>query len=144
MNEGGQSSTGQLLDFMIDTHPASARLKQLAKEKGTNHFSLLTEILRDMAKEKKVPFMSYLTKDIQLYPDLHGKWVIVISGTRRAEAEPFPGSNVAQATDRRLQTMICGACSSACASIRICPTWRCATMRRAKPSRCRRGKLLTR
>lgn len=73
MNEGGQSSTGQLLDFMIDTHPASKRLKELAKEKGTNHFSLLTEILENMVKEKGVPFMSYLTKDIQLYPDLHGE-----------------------------------------------------------------------
>ncbi|KAM0746318.1 Pentulose kinase [Meredithblackwellia eburnea MCA 4105] len=72
MNEGGQSSTGQLLDFMIDTHPASAKLKALAKEKGTNHFSLLTEILNDMAKERKVPFLSYLTKDYYLYPDLHG------------------------------------------------------------------------
>ncbi|KAI5475847.1 protein of carbohydrate kinase, FGGY type family [Pseudohyphozyma bogoriensis] len=72
MNEGGQSSTGQLLDFMIDTHPASTRLKELAKEKGTNHFSLLTEILEEMAKEQKAPFLSYLTKNIQLYPDLHG------------------------------------------------------------------------
>ncbi|BGP31454.1 hypothetical protein JCM10296v2_003218 [Rhodotorula toruloides] len=72
MNEGGQSSTGQLLDFMIDTHPASDKLKQLAKEKRTNHFSLLTEILEEMVKEKGVPFMSYLTRDMYLYPDLHG------------------------------------------------------------------------
>lgn len=73
MNEGGQSSTGQLLDFMIDTHPASAKVKQMAKEKGTNHFSLLADILKDMAKERNVPFLSYLTKDITLYPDLHGE-----------------------------------------------------------------------
>ncbi|GAA6032037.1 hypothetical protein JCM8097_003398 [Rhodosporidiobolus ruineniae] len=72
MNEGGQSSTGQLLDFMVDTHPAAAKLKQQAKEKGTNHFSLLAEILDEMVKEKKVPFMSYLTRDMYLYPDLHG------------------------------------------------------------------------
>ncbi|GAA5994564.1 FGGY-family carbohydrate kinase [Rhodotorula paludigena] len=72
MNEGGQSSTGQLLDFMIDTHPASAKLKQMAKEKGTNHFALLTEILDEMVKEKGAPFMSYLTRDMYLYPDLHG------------------------------------------------------------------------
>ncbi|GAA5859802.1 hypothetical protein JCM8547_007034 [Rhodosporidiobolus lusitaniae] len=72
MNEGGQSSTGQLLDFMVDTHPASEKLKQLAKEKGTNHFALLTELLEEMVKEKKAPFMSYLTRDMYLYPDLHG------------------------------------------------------------------------
>ncbi|GAA6056062.1 hypothetical protein JCM3770_007006 [Rhodotorula araucariae] len=72
MNEGGQSSTGQLLDFMVDTHPASAKLKQMAEEKGTNHFALLTELLDEMVKEKKAPFMSYLTRDMHLYPDLHG------------------------------------------------------------------------
>ncbi|GAA5935503.1 hypothetical protein JCM1841_003912 [Sporobolomyces salmonicolor] len=72
MNEGGQSSTGQLLDFMIDTHPAAEKLKQLAKDKGTNIFALLTEILDTMVQEQKVPFMSYLTKDMYLYPDLHG------------------------------------------------------------------------
>lgn len=72
MNEGGQSSTGQLLDFMVDTHPASERLKQLAKEQGTNHFALLTDILDRMVKEKGAPFMSYLTRDMYLYPDLHG------------------------------------------------------------------------
>ncbi|GAA5941733.1 FGGY-family carbohydrate kinase [Sporobolomyces koalae] len=72
MNEGGQSSTGQLLDFMIDTHPASAKLKELAQSQGTNIFSMLTDILDQMVKDKGVPFMSYLTKDFYLYPDLHG------------------------------------------------------------------------
>lgn len=72
MNEGGQSSTGQLLDFMIDTHPAAGKLKALAKEKGMNHFALLTELLKNLALEKKAPFIAYLTKDYYLYPDLHG------------------------------------------------------------------------
>ena len=36
MNEGGQSSTGQLIDFMIKTHPAYPRLESLAKERNTN------------------------------------------------------------------------------------------------------------
>jgi ribulose kinase len=72
MNEGGQSSTGQLLDFMVDTHPASGKLKEMAKERGINHFELLTKLLEEMVKEKKAPFMSYLTRDLYLYPDLHG------------------------------------------------------------------------
>ncbi|TNY19474.1 hypothetical protein DMC30DRAFT_353846 [Rhodotorula diobovata] len=72
MNEGGQSSTGQLLDFMVDTHPAAEKLKQMAADKGTNHFALLTELLEDMVKEKKAPYMSYLTRDMHVYPDLHG------------------------------------------------------------------------
>lgn len=36
MNEGGQSSTGQLIDFMIKTHPAYPRLEEIAKEGNTN------------------------------------------------------------------------------------------------------------
>ena len=36
MNEGGQSSTGQLIDFMIKTHPAYPQLEALAKERNTN------------------------------------------------------------------------------------------------------------
>ncbi|GAA5943115.1 hypothetical protein JCM1841_003896 [Sporobolomyces salmonicolor] len=57
---------------MIDTHRAAEKLKQLAKDKGTNIFALLTEILDTTVQEQKVPFMSYLTKDMYLYPDLHG------------------------------------------------------------------------
>lgn len=77
MNEGGQSSTGQLLDFIIDTHPASARLKEMAAEKGISHFVLLYDLLEEMAKERKAPFMTYLTKDYYLYPDLHGAYLIM-------------------------------------------------------------------
>lgn len=58
---------------MIDTHPASDKLKSMAKERGMNHFSLLTEILKKLVVEKKAPFISYLTKDYYLYPDLHGE-----------------------------------------------------------------------
>ena len=86
MNEGGQSSTGQLLDFMIDTHPASARLKELAKEQGTNHFALLTSILEKMAQDKGAPFLSYLTKDYYLYPDLHGAFSLFTLVPRNVSA----------------------------------------------------------
>lgn len=72
MNEGGQSSTGQLIDFIIDTHPASARLKALATEKGTSIFALLHGILDDLSKERNAPTLSHLTHDLTIYPDLHG------------------------------------------------------------------------
>lgn len=79
MNEGGQSSTGQLLDFMIDTHPASERLSALSKERGMNRFDVLTDLLKTMAKERGVEFLSLLTKDMYVYPDLHGKFSTVHS-----------------------------------------------------------------
>lgn len=52
MNEGGQSSTGQLIDFVMSTHPAYPKLLQEAKETGKNTFVLLGERLDRMRKEK--------------------------------------------------------------------------------------------
>ncbi|EFP87568.2 hypothetical protein PGTUg99_018151 [Puccinia graminis f. sp. tritici] len=72
MNEGGQSSTGQLLDFIIDTHPAVNKVKELAQAKGVNHFVFLNDTLKQAQQDKKAPFLTYLTKDYYLYPDLHG------------------------------------------------------------------------
>ncbi|POW11660.1 hypothetical protein PSTT_05197 [Puccinia striiformis] len=72
MNEGGQSSTGQLLDFIIDTHPAVEKVKALAQAKGVNHFVFLNDTLKQAQQDKKAPFLTYLTKDYYLYPDLHG------------------------------------------------------------------------
>jgi ribulose kinase len=66
MNEGGQSSTGQLIDFMIETHPAAGKLKAEAKEKGVNHFVLLEEILQRLQQEEKAPFLTALTKNYYL------------------------------------------------------------------------------
>lgn len=72
MNEGGQSSTGQLLDFMVETHAAFPRLKELAKEAGVHHFQYLSDTVEKMAKEQGAPFLSHLTRNLFLYPDLHG------------------------------------------------------------------------
>lgn len=77
MNEGGQSSTGQLLDFMVETHPAFGKLEQLAKEKGLHHFALLAELLQTIAQEQKAPFLTWLTRNIFLYPDLHGRMILL-------------------------------------------------------------------
>jgi ribulose kinase len=72
MNEGGQSSTGQLLDFMLETHPAWSKLLEVSKQKGVNHFVYLAQLLDELAKEQKAPFLTYLTKNLHIYPDLHG------------------------------------------------------------------------
>ena len=72
MNEGGQSSTGQLLDFMVETHPAFEKMKALSKEKGVHHFQLMGDMLEAMAKEQNAPFLPWLTRNLFIYPDLHG------------------------------------------------------------------------
>ncbi|UZJ51157.1 hypothetical protein CBS101457_000477 [Exobasidium rhododendri] len=83
MNEGGQSSTGQLIDFIIETHPASSKLKQLAKERGENQFSILHSILDELMKARKVPTLSHLTYDLTIYPDLHGNRSPLADSTMR-------------------------------------------------------------
>jgi ribulose kinase len=52
MNEGGQSSTGQLIDFVMSTHPAYPKLLAEAEKTGKNPFTLLGERLDRMRIEK--------------------------------------------------------------------------------------------
>jgi len=72
MNEGGQSSTGQLIDFMITTHPAYSTLKEKAQAENTNIHKVLTDTLERMRVEAGVETLTELSKDLHIYPDLHG------------------------------------------------------------------------
>jgi ribulose kinase len=76
--EAGQSSTGQLLDHMISTHPAQEKLMSLAKDEGINHFALLEKLLRSLEQQHGVG-LSELTKSIHIYPDLHGMLCVLPS-----------------------------------------------------------------
>lgn len=53
MNEGGQSSTGQLIDFVMTTHAAYPRLEELAKKSGKSTYELLGEQLDKMQEAEK-------------------------------------------------------------------------------------------
>jgi len=72
MNEGGQSSTGQLIDFMITTHPAYPQLVERAKKESTSIHSVLADQLEKLRTEAGVESLTELTKDMHFYPDLHG------------------------------------------------------------------------
>ncbi|KAJ9092342.1 hypothetical protein QFC20_007400 [Naganishia adeliensis] len=52
MNEGGQSSTGQLIDFIIQTHPAYSKVQAMAEEKKSNVFDVLEAKLEELKKER--------------------------------------------------------------------------------------------
>ena len=69
MNEGGQSSTGQLIDFVINTHPAYPKLLEETKKSGKNTFDILEERLTRLMKDEKAETLSppllYIA-DIQL------------------------------------------------------------------------------
>ncbi|XP_066587355.1 FGGY carbohydrate kinase domain-containing protein isoform X2 [Prorops nasuta] len=71
LNEGGQSATGKLLDHVINTHPATPEiLKSLSGNKHIQQY--LSELLQSMAEKKNLGNISYLTKDIHVWPDFHG------------------------------------------------------------------------
>ncbi|KAH0839566.1 hypothetical protein J3R83DRAFT_455 [Lanmaoa asiatica] len=54
MNEGGQSSTGQLIDFVITTHAAYPELQERAKQEQKNIHQVLLEVLEKLRQEKQV------------------------------------------------------------------------------------------
>ncbi|KAF5372004.1 hypothetical protein D9615_008106 [Tricholomella constricta] len=72
MNEGGQSSTGQLIDFILTTHPAFSMLVDLGKEQGKTIHVVLQETLENLRVENEVETLTELTKDLHMYPDFHG------------------------------------------------------------------------
>ncbi|RDB19579.1 hypothetical protein Hypma_013378, partial [Hypsizygus marmoreus] len=93
MNEGGQSSTGQvttfiisiflfpieptpllsqLINFILTTHPAYPLLVELGKEQQKNIHKVLEETLEKLRVERKVETLTELTKDLHMYPDFHG------------------------------------------------------------------------
>ncbi|XP_050305026.1 FGGY carbohydrate kinase domain-containing protein [Anthonomus grandis grandis] len=70
LNEGGQSTTGKLVDHVIDTHPASLEIK---KKLGNMHIiEYLNNVLYDLAKKENLSNPAFLTKDFHVYPDFHG------------------------------------------------------------------------
>ncbi|XP_050535244.1 FGGY carbohydrate kinase domain-containing protein [Daktulosphaira vitifoliae] len=67
--EGGQSTTGKLLDHIIYTHPATEKLNI---PKNTRIEDYLNEIIVKMAIKKGLKYVDYLTEDFHIYPDFHG------------------------------------------------------------------------
>ncbi|KAF8259141.1 Pentulose kinase [Lactarius quietus] len=72
MNEGGQSSTGQLIDFIISTHPAYQELKDLAESKNTNIHEVLRETLEARRQAEGADSWTEVIAYMHFYPDLHG------------------------------------------------------------------------
>jgi hypothetical protein len=73
MNEGGQSSTGQLIEFMITEHHAYNELKELCEQRGEVMYDVLHDLLLDLQEQRGVSSFTELTKDLHFYPDLHGR-----------------------------------------------------------------------
>ncbi|MBA0864545.1 hypothetical protein Goshw_004110 [Gossypium schwendimanii] len=72
LTEGGQSATGALLDYIIESHVASPLLANHAASQKISLFQLLNNILESMMRELQCPFIAALTEDTHVLPDFHG------------------------------------------------------------------------
>lgn len=71
VNEGGQSSSGGLLDFIATGHPAYEEAQRKAEERGMHLFDYLNDhILKMPAKGDS--HAAYLTRNFHIWPDFHG------------------------------------------------------------------------
>lgn len=70
--EGGQSSTGQLIDFIVNTHPALKEAQEKAAAVGQNIYSFLAEHLVTLQRQQKLKYVEDLTRHLHIYPDFHG------------------------------------------------------------------------
>jgi len=65
LNEGGQSATGSLLDYVIKSHSLYPKIEELAKTAGLDVYHYLNQEI------KKTP-IPYITKDFHVLPYHHG------------------------------------------------------------------------
>jgi FGGY-family pentulose kinase len=70
LNEGGQSATGALIDYTIESHARGAELAQEARTRGTTVYELLNERLDALAA--RAPFPADLARDLHVLPYHHG------------------------------------------------------------------------
>jgi len=66
LTEGGQSASGALLDFVIDTHPALPALDALAAQRGETRYQVLNARILALAGKAGLPFPALLTRDLHL------------------------------------------------------------------------------
>ncbi|CAH0395308.1 unnamed protein product [Bemisia tabaci] len=91
VNEGGQSASGSLLDFIIETHEAypeiRAKLTSVTNLLFSNIYDYLNNLVDKIAQKRQIP-VDELTHNIHVWPDFHGN--------RSPEADPS------------LRGMVCG------------------------------------
>ncbi|KAF9954398.1 hypothetical protein BGZ65_004040 [Modicella reniformis] len=72
--EGGQSSTGQLVDYLTKSHPAynEALTKAQSASPVVSIYEYLNQQLHVIARKQSLSNIAYLTKRLHMTPDHHG------------------------------------------------------------------------
>ncbi|KAJ3679222.1 hypothetical protein LUZ60_017233 [Juncus effusus] len=72
LTEGGQSATGALMDFIVQSHVAGPLFANRAASQSVSLYELLNKMLVLIAQEQNAPFVAALTDDLHVLPDFHG------------------------------------------------------------------------
>ncbi|KAL1922147.1 uncharacterized protein VTP21DRAFT_10789 [Calcarisporiella thermophila] len=72
MAEPGQSSVGQLIDYIVFNHPSTHVAKEKAADRGVSIYQFLNDYLHELIKVRKLKHMEELTRHYHVYPDFHG------------------------------------------------------------------------
>jgi FGGY-family pentulose kinase len=70
--EAGQSSTGQLIDFIVNTHPALQEAKEKSATLNKNIYTYLAQHLVTLQTQRGLKHLEDLTRHLHIYPDFHG------------------------------------------------------------------------
>uniref|UniRef100_A0A8C9P158 FGGY carbohydrate kinase domain containing n=1 Tax=Spermophilus dauricus TaxID=99837 RepID=A0A8C9P158_SPEDA len=72
LNEGGQSVTGKLIDYLVQGHPAFPELQANATSTETRCQSIYAYLNSHLDLIKKAEPVGFLTVDLHVWPDFHG------------------------------------------------------------------------
>jgi FGGY-family pentulose kinase len=70
--EGGQSSTGQLIDYTLKSHTAYQEALELATKKNITIYTFLDDHLTTLKQNQGLAAIDFLTEKLHIYPDFHG------------------------------------------------------------------------
>ncbi|KAI7872057.1 FGGY-family pentulose kinase [Spinellus fusiger] len=70
--EGGQSSTGQLIDYTLSAHSAIEEARKSADKSDISIYTFLHNHLIKLQHEKQLDRLEDLTHHMHIYPDFHG------------------------------------------------------------------------
>jgi FGGY-family pentulose kinase len=72
LTEGGQSATGALIDYTIQSHARGAQLMEQAKREETSVYALLNARLEELRYRGGFSFVGELGHELHVLPDHHG------------------------------------------------------------------------
>lgn len=98
MAEGGQSATGELLKFVLETHPAYNEAMSIAESFNTSVYDYLNNHLQELQDKVGAPTISYLGRHFFFYGDLWGNRSPMADSTMK-------GSVIGLSSDRSMDGM---------------------------------------